>query len=1312
MAIRQAHFRGVLWRRAIAFLGFMLIAPGVAQAQSFTMTITGPAQPVGPGTVQPYQLTIDNPLGQTLTQVQLVLSLANGLLLDNPAALGCASPGGVQLCDVAPAVAPSGQLVLPFDVRMPTVITPPQQTFAIAYSGTASNPATASGGTVSATVSVARTLSFSGTASPAPVVSGGAFAYQIEQTIGGPNPDWTGITIQLTAPAQVSLGAASGSGFNCTGSTSIQTCTSTIAALGQTLRNLNVPATAAVVPANTAGLAQVTASGSFLTGGNGSIGQTILAAPLDLALSQALDSSTPVAPGSDARFRLRVDNLSVTGGPSASGFQVTSTLPAGLSFSAASGAGWSCSGSGVVVCTHAPALAPGAASSDLLLTTTSAPTVSGLLTNNAVLTAAGDSNPANNQASASVSFDVPNLQLSQTGPATARVGDALQYQLLLRNAGTAPTAPVLVENNLPAALELIGATGEGCASGNPVRCQLSALPAGAQRTISIAVRARQPGTVTNTATASDGVQALSAAVTTVIAATDVDVALRKSGPARVQPGAQVDYQLEVQNLGTTPAREVRVVDALPPGLSLLSASGAGWTCGGTPLTCTLDAELAGGGSAAPIRLETRLADSAGAGVLLNTAQVSAVDDRNPGNDSAAASTQIEVPEALADLTLTLVAQQPSYAPDGIQEQQFAGLLRNAGPQTATRIQLSGNVDAQDAGLIELVAGEARCTTLANCALPDLAAGASVSVLLRLRVNTDVSPSVRVLLAVAANQTDPRPADNSASASGTRLSFDSCCDLAVGVSGPAAARVGTDAQLTVTVRNFGVQPATGATLQLTGTRLRISAVTGASCPLGEEAISTTCTLAAVPPSGVLSVQLTVRPTEAGAGSLQAAVNSNSGDPDLSNNSETLRLSIDAAPPEVITTVVQQSADPVVQSVAPAVGQVCSSGSATLQAQCQAIASANSGADAEAVIRSLLPEEILSQGTSVDQLAQVQFDNVNSRVAELRSGDGGGFSAEGLSLGLGGQVLPVGLLRSLFANAAQDEGDEPAIGESGELISRWGGFVNGSITRGNAKAGNGADTLRDFDAIGVTAGVDYRRSVRWVLGGAIGYSRFDSGLADAGTLETRALTLTAYSLINPTERWYVDTRLSLGRSRMETSRRVFVPGVVDTTAFGDTDITQLSAAIATGYTVHRGGWNFTPNASLRYLRSEFDAFTETGAGDNNAQIAEQSQYSAQLATGFQVSRALSLRWGVLVPQLDLSITRELNDEGFELDAALVGAPNVRIRTRADAPDQLVGHAGAGIVLVAANGRQFYLSYRRLLGDDGKESGTFNLGGRFEF
>ena len=75
--------------------------------------------------------------------------------------------------------------------------------------------------------------------------------------------------------------------------------------------------------------------------------------------------------------------------------------------------------------------------------------------------------------------------------------------------------------------------------------------------------------------------------TTVGAA--ADLSLRKTGPATIAAGANVTYTLVATNEGPDDADAVQVTDTLPPGVTFVSVSGAGWICtnaGNVSVTCT------------------------------------------------------------------------------------------------------------------------------------------------------------------------------------------------------------------------------------------------------------------------------------------------------------------------------------------------------------------------------------------------------------------------------------------------------------------------------------------------------------------------------------------------------------------------------------------------------------------------------------------------------------------------------------------------------------------------------------------------------
>jgi outer membrane autotransporter protein len=134
---------------------------------------------------------------------------------------------------------------------------------------------------------------------------------------------------------------------------------------------------------------------------------------------------------------------------------------------------------------------------------------------------------------------------------------------------------------------------------------------------------------------------------------------------------------------------------------------------------------------------------------------------------------------------------------------------------------------------------------------------------------------------------------------------------------------------------------------------------------------------------------------------------------------------------------------------------------------------------------------------------------------------------------------------------------------------------------------------------------------------------------------------------------------------------------------------------------------------YFRSKIDGYTETGAGANNVEFGEQTIRSTQYSFGLQVSRAISLSHGVLAPQFDLSFASESRNSDFAVAAQLLGVDAANaFNVRDDEPDKSYGSLGLGLVYVTANGKQAYISYRTLFGNDTLDRDSLNLGARFDF
>jgi uncharacterized repeat protein (TIGR01451 family) len=116
-----------------------------------------------------------------------------------------------------------------------------------------------------------------------------------------------------------------------------------------------------------------------------------------------------------------------------------------------------------------------------------------------------------------------------------------------------------------------------------------------------------------------------------------DLSIAISGvPDSICEGQALTYTLDIANAGPSRASAVTVTDTLPPGATLVSAGGDGWTCGGEAVvTCTrpvLDI-----GKAPPVAIVVMAA----AGTAQNAAAVTGTTtDPVQANDTASASTTV------------------------------------------------------------------------------------------------------------------------------------------------------------------------------------------------------------------------------------------------------------------------------------------------------------------------------------------------------------------------------------------------------------------------------------------------------------------------------------------------------------------------------------------------------------------------------------------------------------------------------------------------------------------------------------------------
>src|SRR5882724_9472899 len=295
----------------------------------------------------------------------------------------------------------------------------------------------------------------------------------------------------------------------------------------------------------------------------------------DVAIGKTGPASVVAA--ANFNYTLSITNL----GPSpVTGLSVTDSLPASVSFVGASGGGFLSGGQ--VIWTNLALLAN--AITNFTITVT-APVEGTSITN----TASGaspmlDPNPTNNTAPPVVTAVIASadVRASKSGPATINAGVNFNYTITVTNVGPSVATSLSVTDNLPAGVTFVSATAGGVLSGaQVVWTNIGDLAAGSSTSLILTVTAPTEGTsLSNTATVGspvgdpDSTNNTSPPVLTSVTPV-ADVAVSKSAPVNVAPGASFAYTVAITNLGPSTATGLSVTDSLPASVTFVSASGGG-----------------------------------------------------------------------------------------------------------------------------------------------------------------------------------------------------------------------------------------------------------------------------------------------------------------------------------------------------------------------------------------------------------------------------------------------------------------------------------------------------------------------------------------------------------------------------------------------------------------------------------------------------------------------------------------------------------------------------------------------------------------
>jgi outer membrane autotransporter protein len=255
--------------------------------------------------------------------------------------------------------------------------------------------------------------------------------------------------------------------------------------------------------------------------------------------------------------------------------------------------------------------------------------------------------------------------------------------------------------------------------------------------------------------------------------------------------------------------------------------------------------------------------------------------------------------------------------------------------------------------------------------------------------------------------------------------------------------------------------------------------------------------------------------------------------------------------------------------------------------------------------------------------------------------------------------------------------------------------------------------DFHTAGVTAGADYRFTKELILGLAGGYVSTTSNLdASAGEFTAHGASVSVFGTYYIGQSFYADLIATYGWNGYETTRRIGFDSVT-ASANGDTDGRQVAVSVGGGYDARLRAWTLGLHGRVNYVNVRIDGFQESGAGLFDLNVDQQTIESLTTVLGVNVSYAISLPWGVLLPQVTAEWEHQYLNDSRIIDGTLVADPTQSaLGVPTNTPDRNYFNLGAGVSATFGRGFSAFVYYETVLGEQNFTVHSFTGGIRYEF
>jgi large repetitive protein len=519
--------------------------------------------------------------------------------------------------------------------------------------------------------------------------------------------------------------------------------------------------------------------------------------------------------GQTGVYSITVKNIGA--GATIAQVNVSDTLPAGLSPTAANGTGWNCNLSGQTVnCRRSDVLNANGSYSPILITVDVAQSAGSSLTNTANVNGGGQANTTNDSSDDPTTItSSSDLKITKIGPTSITPGLPAAYTIRIQNLGPSDAKGVTVADITPTGLTFVSSNGD-CVTAFP--CDLGEIPSGETREITVTydvpadyvTAVLGPDPILNTASVTsstpdpDSVNSSSTSSTPIAGSADLQIT--KVGPSTtLTPGSDVVYTLRIKNAGPSDALNVQLTDPTPSGLTFVSSTG---DCSDLP--CDLGTLKPGETRNVTLTFgipSTYSSANLGPDPISNTAQVTSdTPDPNAGNSSATAKTSLG--SSMADLsiakddgTLTAIPGSPIT---------YTIIVKNAGPSAANGALVTDTLPnaITNATWICTASTGSSCGTATGSGNLDTLINIDANGTVTFKLSGTVAANATGLLVNSASVTAPANVTDPSSANNTdQDTLTPQANLTITKTGPASITPGSSATYSITIKNEGPSNAT-------------------------------------------------------------------------------------------------------------------------------------------------------------------------------------------------------------------------------------------------------------------------------------------------------------------------------------------------------------------------------------------------------------------------------------------------------------------------------------------------------------------------